>query len=78
MLLKQLKNPSINMSSERPCLFHELFTSSKVPEFTPVMCSNDDAILNPFLPEKLVFHRNEHNITSLNGHGCCEFAIGMN
>jgi hypothetical protein len=57
------------------CMFLELFTHLEVPELTSIFCAADNAIFNSYLPEELIFHRNELGRTMVQGYPHCEFVI---
>jgi hypothetical protein len=55
------------------CLYHELTTATGVPELTPVICQIDNAALNSYLPDRVVFTRGGPGRRISNGAKECSF-----
>jgi len=55
------------------CLYHELTVSLGLPELTPVICQVDNAAVNSYLPDKVVFNRGGPNHRIADGKKECNF-----
>ena len=55
------------------CMFHEITTSLRVPELTPVVCQIDNAAFNSYFPDTVVFSRGGPGSRIADGKKECNF-----